>query len=171
MAAIIRTETRYVSGALASEQWKQLEIMHRPHDLPGSIGYCDNGSLCWQAWYQHGLLHRSHSEQLQSGQSQSGQSQSVCDQQDQRKQALPALIYYRADGTIRSQSWYQNDLLHRDLNDGPAIIMYHDNGRVTSRWYLEGEFRSELIVYPEPAFVDLVKGAASDQVGLQYDEE
>ena len=45
-----------------------------------------------------------------------------------RENDLPAVIWYRRDGSVFKKCWYQNDRLHR-IGD-PAMILYRKNGSI-----------------------------------------
>lgn len=79
------------------------EKLHRD-DAPAVISYIiinDTKHICHQRYYQHGKLHRDDG---------------------------PAVIEYslRDDSTTRAELniYYQRDVQHRDLNDGPSFINY-----------------------------------------------
>lgn len=40
----------------------------------------------------------------------------------------PAVIYYRQDGSIKREYYYQHGKLHR--NDGPALTYYYSDGTI-----------------------------------------
>lgn len=78
--------------------------------------------------------------------------------QRHRDHDLPAFIAYRVDGSISNQSWYQQNQLHRDSE--PANIKMFDDGTTMHEWYTYGVLQRKITIQPEPAFEDLVKGAA-----------
>ena len=50
----------------------------------------------------------------------------------------PAIIIYLENGTIIKEEWYKNDLLSRE--NGPAHIAYYENGnKETEGWYKNGK--------------------------------
>ena len=60
----------------------------------------------------------------------------------------PAVITYRADGSIWGEEWYINGVRHRE--DGPALIWYYNDGSI---W--QEEWRINGVVHREdgPAFI------------------
>lgn len=100
------------TGKLITEKYYILGKLHRENG-PAVIERYPDGTLKTEKRYFEGKLHH---------------------------HKLPAVIEYYPNGKPRLVCWYAEGKIHRPLNEGPALILYDENGNIIEqKFFIKGK--------------------------------
>jgi hypothetical protein len=122
------------------EYFNYKDELHRDEDEPAIIHHYHDGSCMKKVWYQNGKKHRDGDEPAEINYDSSLLKIWYKNGKRHRDNDLPAIIRQETNGKLYYEEWYQNDKLHRPIENGPAIKKYDYYGKLVSElYYLEDE--------------------------------
>ena len=134
-------EGRY--GAIKIERWYRDGELTR-EDAPAVIYTLEDGTVVREEWWSHGSKHRNPEEgPAVSAFFPSGAVATVefvVQGAEHRTGGEPSRSDYLEEGTLYCERWCEHGKLHRNPEEGPAVIFYSPLGVVFERGYfLRGE--------------------------------